>query len=144
MSVIDETSAAIFATSDLIVLIGMLNMVSIRNIQKCTELFEDMQINPSRIKLIINRYIDNSEIKAEDIKEAVNLDIFHKIPNNYLTLIDAINLGHTVSEINPHSNIAKAYQNLARELINIDYINLQDTKNYNHHGIFNLLRRMGG
>ena len=139
---VDETSASIFAASDLIILIGMLNMVSIRNIQKCLELFENMEINSSRIKLVLNRYIENSEIKPEDVRETTGIEIFHKIPNNYLTLVDAANLGHTVSEINPHSNIAKAYQNLAREIINIDYTNLQDSKNYNH-GIFNLLRRMG-
>ena len=141
-STIDETSASIFNTSDLIVLIGMLNMASVRNIQKCLELFENMEIDSSRIKLVLNRYIDNSEVTQEDIKEATGFEIFYKIPNNYLTLIDAINLGHTVSEINPHSNIAKAYQNLAREIINIDYTNIQNSKNYNH-GIFNLLRRMG-
>ncbi len=142
MSTIDETSVSIFNSSDIIAVIGMLNMVSIRNIQKCVELFQDMEISPSRVKLVLNRYIENSEVKAEDIKEAVGMDIFYKIPNNYLTLIDAINLGHTVSEINPHSNIAKAYQSLARELVNIDYTNLQNAKTYNH-GIFNLLRRMG-
>ena len=142
MSTIDENSASIFSASDLIILIGMLNMVSIRNTQKCYELFENMEINSSRVKLILNRYIENSEVKPEDIKEAIGVEIFSKIPNNYLTLIDAINLGHTVGEINPHSNIAKAYQNIAREITNIDYTNLQNSKNYNH-GIFNLLRRMG-
>ena len=141
-STIDETSASILSASDLIILIGMLNMVSIRNTQKCLELFENLEINSSKIKLILNRYIENSEVKQEDVREAVGVDIFHKIPNNYLTLIDAINIGHTVGEINPRSNIAKAYQSLAREIINIDYTNLQNSKNYNH-GIYNLLRRMG-
>ena len=142
LSVIDESSANIFNISDLIVLIGMLNLVSIRNTQKCLELFDNMGISPARIKLILNRYIENSEIKTDDIKQATGVDVFYKIPNNYLTLVDAINLGHAVGEINPHSNIAKAYQSLAREIINVDYTNLQDTKNFNH-GIFNLLRRMG-
>ena len=99
-----------------------------------------MSIDSSRIKFILNRYSENSEIKIDDIKNTIGIDIFHKIPNNYLTLIDAINLGCALRETNPHSNIAKAYNSLARELINTDYINVQ--KNYNH-GIFNLLRRMG-
>ncbi len=142
MSTIDETTASIFSVSDLIILIGMLNLASIRNCQKCYELFDNIGISSSRIKLVLNRYIENSEIKQEDIKQTIGAEIFHKIPNNYLTLIDAINLGHAVSEINPYSNIAKAYQSLAQEIVNIDYINLEDSKNYNH-GIYNLLRRMG-
>ena len=141
-STVDEVSASIFTSCDLIILIGMLSMVSIRNSQKCLELLENMGINSSRIKFILNRYIENSDVKQEDVREAIGIDIFYKIPNNYLTLIDAINIGHTVGEINANSNIAKSYQNLAKEIISIDFLNLQDSKNYNH-GIFNLLRRMG-
>ena len=141
-SVVDEVSVSIFNSCDLIMLIGLLNMVSIRNCQKCSELFENLGINKSRTKLIINRYIENSEVTQENVKEAVGMDIFHKIPNNYLTLIDAANLGHPVAEINPHSNIAKSYQNLASEITKIDYTNLEESKNYNY-GIYNLLRRMG-
>ena len=71
-------------------------------------------------------------------------NIFYKIPNNYLTLIDAINIGATVKETNPQSNIAKAYNDLAHEILNIDFMSIKEKErtNYNH-GIFNLLRRMG-
>ena len=142
MNSIDETSLAIFSSSDLILLMSMLNLISIRNIQKCLELFNNIGVSLSRVKLIINRYIETSEIKIDDVVKTTGADVFYKIPNNYLTLIDAMNLGFAVSEINPYSNIAKAYQALAKEIVNIDYINLEDSKVYNH-GIFNLLRRMG-
>ena len=140
-SVIDETSVSIINNSDLILLIGMLNLASIRNMQKCRELFDNMGYKNDKIKLIINRYIENSEISTKDIEKTVGKEIFQKIPNNYLTLIDAINIGKTVKEINPQSNIAKAYDNLAKEIINIDFLNIT-SKQYNH-GVFNLLRRMG-
>ena len=140
-SVINETSVSIINNSDLILLIGMLNLASIRNMQKCRELFDNMGYKNDKIKLIINRYIENSEISAKDIEKTVGKEIFQKIPNNYLTLIDAINIGKTVKEINPQSNIAKAYDNIAKEIINIDFLNIT-SKQYNH-GVFNLLRRMG-
>ena len=140
-SVINETSVSIINNSDLILLIGMLNLASIRNLQKCRELFDNMGYKNDKIKLIINRYIENSEISAKDIEKTVGKEIFQKIPNNYLTLIDAINIGKTVKEINPQSNIAKAYDNLAKEIINTDFLNIT-SKQYNH-GVFNLLRRMG-
>lgn len=141
-STIDEITNSIINASNLILLIGILNMASIRNCQKCLELFNNMGISSSKIKLVLNRYIENSEIKADDFKNVTGHEVFHKIPNNYLTLIDAINVGHNVSEINPYSNIAKGYQNLARKIISIDFVSLEDSKNYNH-GVFNLLRRMG-
>lgn len=142
---VDETTASILHACDLVLLIGMLNLASIRNCQKCYDLFDNIELNRNKVKLIVNRFIENSEITTKDVQEAVGSDVFFKIPNNYLTLIDAINLGRTVIETNPQSNIAKAYKNLAQELCNINFVTREEGQNkavYNH-GIYNLLRRMG-
>ena len=130
--------------ADIVLLVGLENLASIRNLQKCFELFDSIGYDKEKIKLIINRHIENSEITIKDIENTVSKEVFFKIPNNYLTLIDAINRGHPVGAINPQSNIAKAYRNLALELNNIDFIALSEKNkiNYNH-GVFNLLRRMG-
>ena len=140
-SIINETSVSILNNSDLVLLVGMLNLASIRNLQKCNELFDNMGYKGDKIKLIVNRHIENSEISIKDLEKTVGKEVFNKVPNNYLTLIDAINLGKTVGEINPQSNIAKAYKNIAQEIINTDFLNIAN-KTYNH-GVFNLLRRMG-
>lgn len=144
-STLDETTISILNNSDLILLLGLMNLASIRNCQKCCELFDNLNYNKNKTKLIVNRFIENSEISLEDMQQTIGADVFYKIPNNYLTLIDAINLGKTVIETNPQSNIAKAYKNLAREVASLDFLSLgEDNKkaNYNH-GIYNLLRRMG-
>ena len=39
--------------------------------------------------------------------------IYWKIPNNYFSMMSAINKGVPVSEINPDSNVAVSYKNLA-------------------------------
>ena len=143
-SVLDETSVTILNNSDLILLIGMLNMTSIRNTQKCLELLKNIGFKEEKTRLIINRYIENSEISIKDFEKTTDKEVSFKIPNNYLTLIDAINLGRAVGEINPQSNIAKAYAALAEEIINTDFLSLNDSsKSTYNHGIFNLLRRMG-
>ena len=143
-SLINELNISILNNSDLILLIGLSNMPSIRNCQKCYELFDNIGYKDDKIKLIVNRFIENSELTINDIKNTLDQNVFYKIPNNYLTLIDAINIGATVEETNPQSNIAKAYKDLTHEILNIDFISIKEKEktNYNH-GIFNLLRRMG-
>lgn len=140
-SILNEINVAVFSCADLILLLTSLNTQSIKNCQKCCELFDKIGYNDDKIKLIINRYIQNQEPDLEDIKKTLKKEIFNTIPNNYLTLIDAINLGQNVGEINPQSNIAKAYSKIAQDILNID-IDTNSKANYNH-GIFNLLRRMG-
>lgn len=135
-STINELNVAIFSTSDIILFLSTTSQTSIKNTLKCYELFDKIGYNNDKIKLILNRFIDNQETLE------TNREVFAKIPNNYLTLIDAINQGKCVSELNPQSNIAKAYTRIANEILNIDFSNLNSKANYNH-GIFNLLQKMG-
>ena len=141
-SAINENNAIIFDNSDLILLISSTNTTSIKNSQKCYELFDKIGYNDDKIKLIINRYIESEEINIKTIEEQFNRKIFQTIPNNYLTLIDAINLESNVGEVNPHSNIAKAYSRIADEILKIEFEVLKENSKQSH-GIFNLLQKMG-
>lgn len=142
-SSINETSVSILNNSDLVLVVGMMNLSSVKSCQKCFELFDNMGYNNDKIKLIINRYIQNTDLTLQDIEKTIGKEVFGKIPNNYLTLIDAINSGQTVFEANPQSNIAKAYKNIAQLVMNIDFESLNADKIPYNHGIFNLIRRMG-
>ena len=141
-SIINEMNVTILNNSDLILLLASTNMASIRNCQKCYELFDKIGYSSDKIKLIINRYLENQEISLKDIENSIGKEVFDTIPNNYLTLIDAINLGQAVGDINPQSNIAKAYARITDKILELDFAALNKKTNYNH-GIFNLLRRMG-
>ena len=105
-------------------------------------MFDKIGYSDDKIKLIINRFIENQEFTLDDIEQKLQKKVFMAIPNNYLTLIDAINLGQNVNETNPQSNIAKAYSKLAQNILDIDFESLNIKVNYNH-GIFNLLNKMG-
>jgi len=143
-SSINETSTAIISNSDLVLLIGMMNLSSVKGCQKCLELFSNMGYNSDKIKLILNRFIQTNDFTIQDVENTLSKEVFGKIPNNYLTLVDAINSGLAVSEANPQSNIAKAYKNIAQSILDIDFESLNNlNKTSYNHGIFNLLRRIG-
>ncbi len=143
-NLIDETTVSILNNSNLILLLATMNLTAIRNCQKCYELFDKIGYSNDKIKLVINRYIENYEISTKEIEKTVGKEVFFKIPNNYLTLTDAINYASMVSEMHPQSNIAKAYKNMADEILKTDFLSLnEDFKKPFNHGVFNLLRRMG-
>ena len=141
-SSINETSTSIINNSDLVLMVGLMNLSSVKGCQKCYELFDNMNFNSNKIKLVINRFIQNSDFTLDDVQKTIGKEVFAKIPNNYLTLIDAINIGSTVLEANPQSNIAKAYKILAQQIEEIDFEGLNNHTSYNH-GIFNLIRKIG-
>ena len=57
--------------------------------------------------------MENDEINAEDVEEVLGRKIYWKIPNNYFSMMSAINKGIPVSEVNADSNVALSYKNLA-------------------------------
>ncbi len=112
--------------SDLVLLITIINLPSVRNCQRCFDLFKRLGYTKDKIKIIVNRYMENDEIKAEDVEDVLGHPVYFKIPNNYFTIINAINKGLPVCEINPHSNIAKSFKELAALLSdNFTYSNTQ-------------------
>lgn len=143
-STLDETTLSILNNSELVLLLSLPSLVSLKSTTNCLDLFRQIGWEKEKIKLIINRYTENSDINLKDIEATLKKEVFHKVPNNYLTLSDAINRAQAVSKTNPRSNIAKAYRAIANEVLNIDYLYLNDSTSYKfNHGIFNLLRRMG-
>lgn len=102
--------------SDLILLITIVNLPAIRNCQRCLDLFERLGYEKEKTKIILNRYMENDEIKVEDVEDVLGKKIYWKIPNNYFTIMSAINKGIPVGLVNADSNISQSYRELAAML----------------------------
>lgn len=109
----DEKTIAALDHSDLILLIAIVNLPAIRNCQRCLDLFESLGYEKEKTKIVLNRYMENDEIKVDDVEDVLARPVYWRIPNNYFTIISAINKGVPVSLINPDSNISKSYRDLA-------------------------------
>ena len=115
-SAIDPNSLKILDCSDMILFTNIINIPAIRNCQRCLNLFKSRRYPDNKVKVIINRYMENDEIKIEDIENTIGEKIYWKIPNNYFSIMDAINKGVPVSEISSNSNIANSFRDLATKI----------------------------
>lgn len=112
-SSIDSISLKILDSSDWILFTTIVNIPAIRNAQRCLNLFRSRKYPKDKVKIIINRYMDNDEINLEDIENTLGETIYWKIPNNYFTIMEAINKGETITEINSKSNIGNSFRDFA-------------------------------
>ncbi len=117
--IVDTPSTAeekIFKTlqaSDYVLYITAVNINSIKNSKRCIELLKERNIDTKKIKVILNRYVENDELSSEEIEKELGLSVYKKIPNNYYTVMSAINKGIAVSEENINSNVAESFRELA-------------------------------
>ena len=113
---IEPNSLKILDLSDLILFTTIVNIPAIRNCQRCLNLFKSRKYDNNKIKIILNRYMENDEIKVEDIENALGEKIYWKIPNNYFSIMEAINKGISVSEVSLNSNIANNFRDFASKI----------------------------
>lgn len=113
---IDPNSLKILDLSDLILFTTIVNIPAIRNAQRCLNLFKSRRFPSNKVKILINRFMENDEIKIEDIESTLCEKIYWKIPNNYFSIMEAINKGLTVSEVNSGSNISNSFRDLAGKI----------------------------
>ena len=114
--------------SDVILLISMVNLPAIRNCQRCMDLFQRLEYRTDKIKLIINRYNENEEITIDDVEDALGHEVYWKIPNNYFSVMSAINKGVPISSIAPNSDIDLSFTDLAGKLSDSVIINHSSKK----------------
>ena len=81
-----------------------------------------------KIKLIINRYNENEEITIDDVEDALGHEVYWKIPNNYFSVMSAINKGVPISSIAPNSDIDLSFTDLAGKLSDSVIINHSSKK----------------
>lgn len=112
----DGKNIAALDNSDMILLVSVANLPALRNTQRCLELFDKLGYNKEKTKIVINRYMENDEIKEDDIEKVLSKQIYWKIPNNYFAIMSAINKGVPVSIINSSTNVAQSYKDLAQHI----------------------------
>lgn len=112
----DGKNIAALDNSDLIMLVTVANLPALRNTQRCLKLFEKLGYDKEKIKIVVNRYMENDEIKEVDIEKVLSKDIYWKIPNNYFAIMSAINKGIPVSDVNDTTNVSQSYKKLAQQI----------------------------
>lgn len=112
-SAFDEKTLCALEKSDIILLTAVANLPAMRNCQRCLEFFNKLGYNKDKVQILINRFMENDEVKSEDVEKVLDKKIYWKIPNNYFTMMSAINKGIPVVELNPDSNLAKSYRDFS-------------------------------
>jgi len=122
-STFDGKTVAALDNSDLIFLPTIVNLPALRNCQRILDLFDKLGYEKDKTKIVINRYMENDEIKIEDVEAVLGREVYWKVPNNYFTMVASINKGVSAAEINPESNVAISYREFAMSVSDIVYRN---------------------
>jgi len=115
---LDATSLKILEISDTVLLISTLGLPCLSNTNKLLKTFRALGYpSPARIKVVMNRYLKDSDVSLEEAEQGIQQKIFWSIPNDYRTTIAAINHGKTLSEIASKAQVSRNLEALADAVI---------------------------
>lgn len=115
-SFFDTKTLTALDLADQILLIAAINLPCIRSIQKVLEIFARLGYDEQKIRLVINRYVSGEEITVKDIEDILEHPVYWKIPNNYYTVMTAINRGVPIKTLSNGFNVHCNLLDLARQI----------------------------
>lgn len=111
-----DINIAIFDNSDCILLLLLLELPSIRSCGKTLKVFQQLRYERDKVKLIINRMNARNQIDRELVEEELNYPIFHRLPNDYMSVVTAVNNGKSLFDAARSSGLTEGLRLLADNL----------------------------
>ena len=123
----DDHTVSALDQSSTVFLISNTDLPSLRNAQRCLSIFERMGYKKDKVRLLINRYQKSLEIRSKDIEETLSFPVYWFFPNDWPTIMNAVNSGMPLSTLN-HSEIAGSFASFVRQVVGIQPQKLPDKK----------------
>lgn len=115
---VDGPRSAAARIADINVLVAQLNVPSVRNAGRLLGALQRMDMPVERIRVVVNRYAKRgTEIRPDELEQALGMKVAWMIPNDYRSAIDAINFGRPLVLRSPRSEISGSFSGL-KELLN--------------------------
>jgi pilus assembly protein CpaE len=111
-----EYVLAMLDLADQMFLVCTADLPSLKNVQRSLEIFERLGFGKHRIHVVLNRFDKREQgVGRPAVERVVGKEVFWAIPNDYPTVIRAINSGIPLACSN-HTEIARSFAALARRI----------------------------
>ena len=136
---LDPGTVAALEVADSILFLTGLDVAAVRAARAALAACKGLGMSMSKVKIVVMREDTGEEVTAKHVKEALEAPVFWKIPNDYVSVVAAINTGEPVVTSAPRSNVARSIRSLGDSLGQVQ----RDVKPAQAKSSFSLKRLMG-
>ena len=113
----DDMLTTVLDKADVILFLTEMDVPSLRSARRTFDLFQGMGVDNGKIRLMLNRYVNNQIINLATVEKALGMNVFWTLPNNYPVAVAAINQGLPIEACDFESDIAKSYAGLTDAIL---------------------------
>lgn len=115
-SIFNETIVAAMRQSDSILLVGTLDLGTIKNLKACLMVMDKLNFSRARVKLILNKVGNEFGIFPKDVETTLKIPIFAAIPEDNKSVITGLNQGVPAAISLPDSGFGQSIDLLAKAI----------------------------
>jgi len=112
-SSLDRTTLAVVDASDRILLVASMDLPSVKNVKIVLGMLEILNIEKSRINLVLNRADSRVGLSFEDIEQSIGKDISWTIPSDRI-VPRSVNLGVPFVIDAPRAEVSRSFEKIGR------------------------------
>jgi pilus assembly protein CpaE len=114
---LDETAFAFLDSADRIMVSVLPEMVGLRNTRLLLEELRNQGYADSKVSLVLNRADMQGGVSKDDIRDHLKVALEYSVPDDQPLATHSINRGIPLVTSHPRSAVARAIQEMARQLI---------------------------
>jgi len=116
-SIFNETTLEALRQSDVVLLVGCLDMGTVKNLKACLMILDKLNFPRGRLKLILNRVGREFGISSKDLENTLQMSVFATIPADAKNVVTGLNQGVPAAYSLPGSDFGHSIQLLAKSLL---------------------------
>jgi pilus assembly protein CpaE len=109
---LDPGTVTALEVADTVLFLTGLDVAAVRAGRAALAAFRNLGVNMHKVKIVVMREDTGEEVKAKHVKEALDAQVFWKIPNDYVSVVASINTGDPVVMAAPRSRVARSLRAL--------------------------------
>ncbi|MFX4261814.1 AAA family ATPase [Pelotomaculum propionicicum] len=113
-SFFNEPTIAALRQSDMILIVGSLDLGTIKNIKACLMVMDKLNFSRAKIKLVVNRVGREFGIFPKDIETTLKIPVFATIPADAKSVLTGLNQGVPAAISSPDTDFGRSIHSLAK------------------------------
>ncbi len=114
-----DRTLKLFSMTDRLLVLAQQSLASAKSVQKVVDFLDDIDFNPDRLDIILNRHLRKSQFRPAELEHVFGRPAAHLIENDYALLLKAANKGKLLGELAPHARITRQMAKAASALTGI-------------------------
>ncbi len=113
----DDMQLLVLDRAEIILFVTEMDAPALKSARRTFDHYHRMGVDMGKIRVLLNRFITMEKMNLQAIEKILGMSVFWMLPNDYRSVVSAINQGLPIEACDDASEIARSYAGLPNALV---------------------------